>query len=182
MSLDHRADDREPQPEPAERAAEPAERLGQGGGVVRLDDRTAVGDEDPRAVAIGRGDDRQPAVRLVVPDPVVDQVGDHPLEQRRLAARPRRPQIGPHRDLGLLRARAQIGDAVGRERREVDRLLLASGRSLAARQHEQSLDQPLAAVDRVTHRLAHRAQLADAGIWIGERDVDLGPHDRQRRS
>ena len=120
------------------------------------------------------------APALVVADRVVDQVGDHPLEQLPLSVRPRRIEVVADPDRHLLRSGVQIGDAVGRERGEVDGLVPAGG-GLAAGQHQQALDQPLAPVDRVPYRLAHLAQLAPAGLGIGERHVDLGAHDRQRR-
>jgi hypothetical protein len=79
----------------------------------------------------------------------------------------------------LLRARVQVRDAVARERSHVDRLLAPALR-LAARQHQQALDQPLAAVDRLPDRLAHRPQLFPTGVAVGERHVNLCAHDRER--
>ncbi len=80
-----------------------------------------------------------------------------------------------------LRPGPQVGDAVGGQLGQVDGSLWPLSASLRASM-QQRLDQPLAAVDRLTHRLAHRAQLADARVAVRQRDVDLGAHDRQRRA
>ena len=64
---------------------------------------------------------------------------------------------------------------------EVDRLA-ARQHLLAAGQHHQRVEQHLRAVGGLEHRLAHLAQVGDVGVRVGERDLDLGADDRQRRA
>ena len=132
-------------------------------------------------VARGPCLDLEEAAGHVVMDAVVEQVGDQPFEQAGVAGGPGRLEVVADLDLRLLGPRPQVGDAVAGERGDVDGLLVTGGR-LAARQQQQAGDQPLAAVDGVTHGLAHLAQLLGAGVGVGERHVDLGAHDGQGRA
>ena len=63
---------------------------------------------------------------------------------------------------------------------EVDGLA-ARQRLLAAGEHHQRLEQRLGAVGGLEHGLAHVAQVGVRGVGIGERDLDLGADDGQRR-
>ena len=64
---------------------------------------------------------------------------------------------------------------------DVDELLV-TGRRLATGQQQQAGDQLLAAINGLEDGLGHCPQLARRGAGIGEGDVDLGSHDRQRRA
>src|SRR5437660_4404184 len=86
-------DDRQAQPEAAGAAVEALERLEQVLHVVRLDPRTAVRDREPYAASHGMGADVDPTAALVVADRVIEQVGDQPLEQLSLPARPRLTEV-----------------------------------------------------------------------------------------
>ncbi len=83
------------------------------------------------------------------------------------------PQPALHRVTGQLRDSGP--DGVG----QVDGLGVPDG-PLAAGQHEQALDEALAAGHGVAHGAGHRAHLVGPGVGVGQSDVDLGAHDRER--
>ena len=58
----------------------------------------------------------------------------------------------------------------------------ARDRALRAREREQRLDEALGAVQRVVDGFGHRAQLRVGGLRVGERHLELGAHDGQRRA
>ena len=93
-----------PRPKPPLTAAQAAERLGQGLRLRRIDHRTAIADRQLRAIACGARGDAQVAAGLVVADAVLDQVGEHSLEQPWLAAGDRRLKVGVDLDPGALGA------------------------------------------------------------------------------
>ena len=87
VRVDDQAHDRQAQAGTAGRGAHPAataERLEQRVDLGVRDDRTAVGDVQPHPLGGLPGRDPQPAVGDVVPDRVLDEVPDQPLEQSRI--------------------------------------------------------------------------------------------------
>src|SRR5580704_26488 len=100
--MDDGADNREPEADPAGGPFKAAERLEQVLGFLRRDNWPAVRDHQRYFGITHARADLEMASRLVVANSVVDQVGDHPLEQPRLAPRPRRLKLRLDRDPVLL--------------------------------------------------------------------------------
>ena len=56
------------------------------------------------------------------------------------------------------------------------------GLRLAAREHQQRLDQRVGALGRVADHRGHAPVLGDVGVRVGQRHVDFGTHHGERRS
>jgi hypothetical protein len=110
---------------------------------------------------------------------VLDQVGDHALEQGGIAGDRGGPKPGDHPPAGRVGGVAAVLQRLGGGVGQVGRLP-QSGLPLAAGQREQPLEQPLAAAGGVADPFGHGAQLRLGGVGVGQGDVDFGAGDRQR--
>ncbi|WSN14101.1 hypothetical protein OG792_14955 [Micromonospora sp. NBC_01699] len=115
-----------------------------------------------------------------MPDGVVDEVADHPVEQDGITGDRGGSQFGPQLDRMGRRPLSYGVDDVGHHVREVDGALSA-GPGLAAGQGEQPVEGPLAVFDCVADVAGHHEQLVGAGSTV-ERHVDGGMHGGQWRT
>ncbi len=116
-----------------------------------------------------------------MPDRVVDQVPDHPLQQLRVPGRLGRVELRVYPQVqafdlrrggvyGVLRPGGQVGE-------------LAADRALVAhREGEQRLDHALGPVDRAPHAHGHVLELHHGRGRLGQGHVDRGAHHGQRRT
>ena len=149
--------------QPLERLEEPVD----GGG---RDLGSGVGDGKDRAVFPALGGDVDQATRTVVPQRIVDQVGDQLLGQLRtarggcLAERVVERQV-PLPGFGLAYGEDRAGQ-VG----QVEGLPLVQA-GLSARQREQCVDEPLLFGARCQDPFMGGAQGVDAGVRVGQGDL-----------
>ena len=98
------------------------------------------------------------------------RVAEH--RRRRRATAPAAPAPSPRR--ARRPARAALGGSSGTRS-------TAAGRRLAAGEQQQAVDEAVGA-DVASRTTSAAAAARRVGVRVGERDVDLGAHDRERRA
>ena len=114
------------------------------------DDRPGVGDLEGRPPLAHTGPGADPAVRPVVAERVLEQVGDEPLDHRLVARRARVAELRV--DPEPVRLGAALDD-LGGDRAQIDRRARLEP-ALAAGERQQRLDQPLLLLAGREHALA----------------------------
>jgi hypothetical protein len=153
--------------------AQPLERLEDAAGIGRADDRAGAGHRQLAAARDGAGADPDVAAGEVVPDRVVDQVGDQPFGEYRIAADDGGFQGSVHAPV----TRGGAVEDVFGGRGQVD--LVADGEpALVACQQEQGADEVLGVIHLREEVGRHGAQVAGRAARAAQHDVDGGAHDR----
>ncbi len=184
MSEGDRAGDRETESDSlggVETLLGTGEGLEQGRDLLSGDAGACVGDLEYRAVGLLDRADSDPATRVVVAHGIVDEVGDHALEQHAIAAGQCGLERGVDRDLVLIDRRLRTVERVLGSGGEINRFLGCRSH-LADGERQERLDGGFGPLDGSVDSGRHRLQLLGRPVRLGERDLDRGSHRRERRA